>query len=83
MQTAKWTLPAVEGEWKAQTCLLAGIDFRLVCNQELTGLNPTSVGMDNWTSVPNIGLLKIFTRPPIPVARSRMPVRPQCPERPE
>jgi hypothetical protein len=62
--------------------LSLAVQTEKVVNQELAALKATSVGMDNWTSVPKIGLLKILTSPPILVARSRMPARPQCPSRP-
>src|SRR5215469_13261156 len=62
-----------------------------VVNQELAfhsqdqlaeSWNATSLGMESWISVPPVALLEILSSPPILVARSRIPVRPQCPFRP-
>jgi hypothetical protein len=44
--------------------------------------NASAPGIDNCTSVPSAALLEIFSIPPILVARSRMPAKPQCPSRP-
>jgi hypothetical protein len=35
------------------------------------------IGMDNWTSVPLVGLLTILSNPQIVAARSRMVAKPQ------
>ena len=44
--------------------------------------NATSLEMESWISVPPVALLEILSSPPILEARSRIPVRPQCPFRP-
>ena len=51
-------------------------------NQSQAVGNATLFGMESRISVPAVGLLETLSSPPRFMARSRIPVRPQCPSRP-